>query len=242
MESVDELARLGSLDTLYAHIERTLFKHQFRNFLYTVTPPFYEINSNTASPVLLSNYCPDWMRHYSENRYELYDVSFQHCVEGNSDIMVWNKHARFYTMTPKQKGVFREANSVGIKQGVTLPMFHHPGVIAAAGVTFDAELAQVDVFLSARLKGLAAYLYAVNDLVLERFIPHFSKPFQGALTDKQKEVLLWLSAGYTYSQISDRLNVGESTVRKHVQQLLVKLNAKNSCEAVALGVRWGLFG
>jgi len=53
-----------------------------------------------------------------------------------------------------------------------------------------------------------------------------------SLTDREKEVLSQLSRGLTNSQISDILFITEGTTKKHISNILSKLNLNNRVEAV----------
>jgi DNA-binding NarL/FixJ family response regulator len=59
------------------------------------------------------------------------------------------------------------------------------------------------------------------------------------LSDREKEVLNLVGQGLTNSEIAERLFIGESTVRTHLQRLLYKLNLKNRAEAIAYVTRRG---
>ena len=57
---------------------------------------------------------------------------------------------------------------------------------------------------------------------------------QPRLTDREREVLALVAAGARDRDIAARLVVSESTVKKHVQNILRKFQARNRAEAVAL--------
>lgn len=57
------------------------------------------------------------------------------------------------------------------------------------------------------------------------------------LSDREKEVLSLVGKGMTNAEIADRLFIGESTVRTHLQRLLYKLNLRNRAEAIAYMAR-----
>ncbi len=55
------------------------------------------------------------------------------------------------------------------------------------------------------------------------------------LTSREREILLLVSSGARDRDIAERLVISESTVKKHVQNILRKFQARNRAEAVA---RW----
>ncbi len=57
------------------------------------------------------------------------------------------------------------------------------------------------------------------------------------LTPSEAEVLKWVAQGLSNTQIASKLVVSTSTVKKHVSNILMKLNASNRAEAAAWAVR-----
>jgi ATP/maltotriose-dependent transcriptional regulator MalT len=64
------------------------------------------------------------------------------------------------------------------------------------------------------------------------------RPFD--LTDRERQILPLLAAGYTNRQIADALFVSESTAGVHVSRIIGKMGVANRVEAAALAVRSGL--
>ena len=61
-----------------------------------------------------------------------------------------------------------------------------------------------------------------------------------SLTDREREVLESLGAGWSNHQIGRRLQLSEATVKGHVSRLLVKLGCRNRTEAALLAQEAGL--
>ena len=60
------------------------------------------------------------------------------------------------------------------------------------------------------------------------------------LTQKEMRVLKLLAEGYSNSAMSEKLFVSDSTVRTHLRNINMKLNAQNRTQAVSLARRYGL--
>lgn len=56
------------------------------------------------------------------------------------------------------------------------------------------------------------------------------------LTDREKEILLWLMEGKSSWDIGQILSISERTVKFHVNNICVKLNAVNRTHAVAKAI------
>ncbi|AOS64622.1 response regulator transcription factor [Actinoalloteichus hymeniacidonis] len=63
---------------------------------------------------------------------------------------------------------------------------------------------------------------------------------RGPLTVREREVLVLLARGHTNAEISTSLGLGESTVKSHVQNLLIKLGIKNRTSAASYAYEVGL--
>lgn len=60
------------------------------------------------------------------------------------------------------------------------------------------------------------------------------------LTQREKEVLYWLSQGYNNAEISSKMVLSEKTVKNHVSHLLKKLNLNDRTQAAVMAWRMGI--
>jgi DNA-binding NarL/FixJ family response regulator len=66
------------------------------------------------------------------------------------------------------------------------------------------------------------------------------QPFVGALTPKEREVLLLFAKGHSTDQVARQLSIGIATVRTHVYRLRNKLELKDRAQLVSFAYRAGL--
>jgi DNA-binding CsgD family transcriptional regulator len=57
------------------------------------------------------------------------------------------------------------------------------------------------------------------------------------LTDREAEVLLWISRGKANRQISEILGISPRTVNKHLEQVFEKMGIENRASAAAAAVK-----
>lgn len=67
----------------------------------------------------------------------------------------------------------------------------------------------------------------------EKYIDHQKIKSLG-ISNREYEVLLEIALGRSNKEIGDKLHVSESTVKTHVSNLLVKLNAKRRTQAIQI--------
>jgi len=99
---------------------------------------------------------------------------------------------------------------------------------------------RVDLKLAGRVHRLTC-VPVVDDLVvcvLNRGAEHDPDQWQ-ALTGREQDVLSLLAAGDETSAVAKKLEVSESTVRTHVENMRVKQGVKTRAALVALGFRLG---
>lgn len=67
--------------------------------------------------------------------------------------------------------------------------------------------------------------------------PKGNSPF---LTNREIQILHYLSRGKSNLKIAQKLKIALPTVKTHVRKILLKLNATNRTHGVAQGIRWSL--
>lgn len=60
------------------------------------------------------------------------------------------------------------------------------------------------------------------------------------VTDRERQILLWMREGKSNPQIGELLSISPLTVKNHVQKILRKLNAANRAQAVAHAISMNL--
>jgi DNA-binding NarL/FixJ family response regulator len=84
--------------------------------------------------------------------------------------------------------------------------------------------------------------------VTRRVIEHFENaapaprphPRLSELTEREREMVAWVSTGMSNAEIAEVLVVGPDTVRTHVSRAMVKLGARDRAQLVVFAIRSGL--
>ena len=63
---------------------------------------------------------------------------------------------------------------------------------------------------------------------------------EARLTERQMEVLKWVSAGLTYKEVGKKLNLSEVTVRYHMSEIMRLLHLENRKQVIAYAGKLGL--
>ncbi|WP_027344504.1 response regulator [Hamadaea tsunoensis] len=87
---------------------------------------------------------------------------------------------------------------------------------------------------------------ALTRRLLDAFAPHLTGPAArpdarlGALTEREREILIAIGQGWSNGEIADRLVLSESTVKTHVGRVLAKIGARDRVQAVIFAYDHGL--
>ncbi|MDW7673318.1 MAG: response regulator transcription factor [Bacillota bacterium] len=101
--------------------------------------------------------------------------------------------------------------------------------------------------LAKLLKGVFMGESPISGLIATKILAEFSDAQRGinnstveSLTDREQEVLIKIGEGKSNKEISSELYVTESTVKKHVCNILGKLHLQNRVQAALYAVQTGL--
>jgi DNA-binding NarL/FixJ family response regulator len=67
-------------------------------------------------------------------------------------------------------------------------------------------------------------------------------PRPSPITEREREILIWVRDGLSNQQISEKLGISALTVKNHVQKILRKLGAANRAQAVAKAMSMNALG
>ena len=75
-----------------------------------------------------------------------------------------------------------------------------------------------------------------TNLVSQTYFPGIE---EAELTNKEKEVLLWLSEGFSSKQIANKMFLSENTISNHRINILRKTNCRNVAQLIKYAVEYG---
>ena len=84
---------------------------------------------------------------------------------------------------------------------------------------------------------------SITRRLIERFVQHRQRsesPQLGALTEREREVLVLIARGLSNGELAARLHLGEATVKTHVNRILSKLGLRDRVQAVVMAYETGI--
>lgn len=228
---------LEFVDAVSAHVTAGAVLDAMAKELNSVGIDLFCLNLVTTptqrfSEVLLASKLPsEWLQLYELKNYAQHDPSQ---LYGKRVVTPYEwKDAPFDSNhQPITWEVVCRARDFGIGNGFVVPI---PG---SAGNIGNFWMSGYNLQLSAPLKPLlhmmALYVFAH----VQRLDGTHKQNLH--LTNRERDILVWLAAGKSVVDIGEVLNISDRTVEWHVANTITKLGARTRTNAVAIALRDGL--
>lgn len=179
-------------------------------------------------------YPAEWLVEYAQNNYFSCDPTKQRLLEG-TDYYRWSDSFSKATLQ-SEKDYVQHAREHGIVDGITVACRQPRSGLLSFFAFRGEELGETERDRIV-LRHIAPYLHEAMRRVSGLPANVGQSADQCALSNREKEVLRWAMDGKTNWEISMILNIGERTVKFHVQNVMRKLDASSRSQAVAIAVR-----
>ncbi|MEJ6398005.1 helix-turn-helix transcriptional regulator [Yoonia sp. 208BN28-4] len=164
---------------------------------------------------------PDWVEHYTKNRYMLFDPIIR-WVYGNTGAIRWSE-----IDLDDPRRILPQAQTFGLRYGVAVACLDQDG----EGQRSFGSFARSDrEFNTLEVKLLRAY-------VTRR---HHEMAPPTNLTKAELEALGMVRDGLRTKEIAHALGVSEGAVKQRLKNAKLKLDAKTGSQAAALAAQYGL--
>jgi DNA-binding CsgD family transcriptional regulator len=138
--------------------------------------------------------------------------------------------------------LWEEGARWGMVSGMIMAMHLPGGRHFCLGMETSRHLNPADPRRSAELADLSlvlAYAQAVSERLL---LSPAAEPSESPLSAREREVLQWAAAGKTAWETGIIMSISDSTVNKHLDSAVKKLDCSNKVHAVAKALRAGWLG
>ena len=188
-------------------------------------------------PVCFSNHDEEWIRYYYNHQYYFKDPAMKHILQGNLSDQLWTD----YTLSPRDdvdRHFFEDVQEAGLKFGLNMPLkCANPRLVGGASfksVELDLGAFKAQLAANVSLLRSAAHIFHAYAQSAEHLHQFFG------LSPREKECLLWLTAGKANKEVAHMLELSEKTVEHHIKRACQKLMATNRTHAVARAMTFQL--
>ncbi|MCE7508327.1 LuxR family transcriptional regulator [Alloalcanivorax xenomutans] len=221
-ESLRHCDSAESLSELHAAIERFSQRLGFNHFFFMHVLSPHRIQGSTT---LIHNYPEAWCQRYHQENYHRMDPIVEHCRHHTVPVL-W----RNLFVNDNQRFFVDQARTHGLKQGITFPI-HATGEWGL--LSFNWHCAHHDDDFVDRSALLLGQLFASHALEGLRRIQASKRDTaaEAALTQREKQCLLWAAEGKTAWETGQILDIAPRTVVYHLNNAVAKLDASNRTQA-----------
>ncbi|WP_417434207.1 helix-turn-helix transcriptional regulator [Hoeflea sp.] len=227
-EFIERVDNHISIDHLLDDLLQVVGDFGIEHMIYTGLP----VGNNSIDPLVKTNRFPqEWWNRYVELDYAKKDAVCQQ-VYSTMSPFVWHDVQPGFTSRDGAARIAGEAAEHGLVDGYIVPVFSRDEWLSAISFAAPKRL-----ILSQKERGALNLMAIYTSSAIER--RQQKRPARGKLSTREREVLLWTSAGKSCWDVSVILGISEKTVRYHTAQIRTKLNATNTTHAVVRALQQG---
>lgn len=234
LKFVEQANKLDDLDDLFDLYKKASAAYGYDRILFSLMTDHVSLGLNAGHGVM-QNYPDDWMKHYVEKGYEDSDPVRSFIFSRNGPF-VWSELPTIMEMDNRQKACLYGGEEAGLQNGVGIGLRGHSNEIAGVGAA-SSDNVELDPSSPHVLNLISThYYYAFQQINLKKQ----DKVEVLMVTEREREVLIWMAKGKSVSVIADIMGVSESTVKFHTQNIYKKFNTSDRIATVIKALYNGL--
>lgn len=233
---IEESNRASSPERVFELFRRAVGSFGYDKAAFAAVTPAAQtaVRSLLPRPALVASCPQEWIERYQACRYHEVDPCLLQAPMRLRPY-TWTETAASARLSARQRTLFREAQDIGLSDGVCLPV-HGP-----AGESYVVSLSG-----AATLADTARHLGTLQILATQLQLAYTALARDGTaqpsvqLSDRERECLTWTARGKSAWSIGQILSLSEHTVQFHLKAAMKKVAAGNRVQAVVAAIRLGL--
>jgi len=223
LEPIEVLNHLNDPEDIFSHLEKHLARYGFTSFLVSRLPSQHQ---RLEPYILLNGWSLDWYYQYTKvNHYESDPVA-RHCFT-TPNPFTWDELPSDLLESREAQLVMDEAVEFGLGQGFTVPIhgfFNSLALVTMAGPWIEMSPCERHLVHLMSIFAHSAAERTVRKIDLPKTI--------GLLSERERDILRWLTEGLTLIEAKERLGITENTVNEYMRRIRRKLGARTAVQAV----------
>ena len=196
---------------------------------YHITPPFYSQVSKRSS-VFHSGYPEEIVTAYLDPEFMESDPIPDH-VMSVGHVMTWQQVLADQKLTEKQRNFVKVSIEQGFIDGVAVPLFGPKSRNSYFSMNFGKTIDSADEEIVRPLVGIAQSCHRRICAIINQ-----TSDASPALSERESEVLYWISRGKSNGDMAIILAISEATVDTYIRRLFKKLRVHDRISAVIVGL------
>lgn len=225
--------KASSVDELFGHYKKTMARLGFDRLVFSLMTDHTHIDKKAGHGIIAS-YPEDWMKRYTEQRYDVFDPV--RCgMYAENGVFTWDDMLTLSSLTKKQVSFMKQGEDAGLRDGVGIPLRGLHGAIAGIGAASSGGGVDLDKNTLSFVNLISYQFYTVFTALEKR-----AATDTVFLSDREREVLQWFAKGKSRWEIAKILNLSESTVSFHARNIFQKMEVNNITMAILKALHQGL--
>ena len=240
---IEETNRAKTSEEIFLLYQKALKQFGYDGICYCLVTdhPTYGLKANHGA---MQNYPDEWIKYYSQNKYKEIDPVLQFCFKTNQ-IFSWDALVNSKELANDEKLLMNEATEAKLLDGLAVPIHGVNNELTAIGLASTSGNAEINKDSMSIIRALSIQFhiaYAEKEAALSEAerITILNKQKNLSLSDREREILLWVSEGKSDPVIADILGISYPTVRFHMNNIFRKLEVNERTLAVVKAIRHGL--
>jgi DNA-binding CsgD family transcriptional regulator len=229
-EFMDRCDRQKNLNSLFEDFGRVITKRGFHSYIYTGLPA---VGDDVEPYVVKNAWSPQWTAQFRERRY-FADDPVSRWSFSQSKPFTWKTAREMTKATARTKEIQQEASRYGMSDGIVFPMFDPNSWQSVISLATDDK--------GGLAKDQIGDLYLLSSycaMTASSLLRSADQPDR-RLTDREKEILQWVSRGKTDWEIATILRMSEGSVTQRLVRIREILDVTNKAQTVSRAIRLGL--
>ncbi len=225
----DPVSEGYSVSSQLNELSRQLMAKGVKALTYHITPPFYSQVSQRSS-VFHFGYPEQIMAIYLDPEILESDPIPDH-VMAAGHMMTWQQAVAGQKLTAKHRAYVEKAISLGFVDGVAVPLFGPNSRNSYFSMNFGRHMAEKDESTIAPLISIAESCHRRICTIINQ-----SGDGEPPLSERESQVLYWISRGKSNSDMAIILDISQATVDSYIRRLFKKLHVNDRISAVIVGL------
>lgn len=221
-------------DEAFLHLQNALGQIGLDRVIYSLMTDHTSIDKKRGHGVL-KNYPDDWMKYYTEKKYEDIDPVRKYIMQANGAFL-WTELDKLKGNIKKDEELLmNEARDAKLLDGIGFALHAPRNEILGMGFASSSGGVELHPNLLSLVSMLATQFHTVfiklNQTEAQEYI---------TITAREKEILYWCNKGKSNWTIGEILKISENTVKFHLCNIFTKLSVNNRTTAVLKAINLGL--
>jgi len=233
---LETLPDLGSVKEVSEAMESLLDTFGFRSYVIIEHPAF---SRDLVGQVLIGRWPEGWAERYVARKYVFIDPVVRFMARSRIGFN-WADAVLAFHSDPDYERMQRmmlDALKHGLEGGYAFPIHSRQGLVGNMSISGRIELSAREIRL---FDCVARHTFWHLQDVADRKVGKEAGSVAPHLTQREAQILSFLSDGLTSGEIANRLKLSRHTVDWHIGSMQDKLEAKNRHHAIAIAFRLGL--